>query len=116
MGVYLGDWSCFDEMVNDFVDASSWEGATQEERNALIAKTEGANILFAYYEYKDYEGRAFVLFRKDDKLYEVNGGRCSCYGLEGQWDPEETSVEALSIREYPEEYNRELRALLATLS
>ncbi|MGL5284386.1 MAG: hypothetical protein ACRC8W_22010 [Plesiomonas shigelloides] len=52
-------------------------------------------ILFAAYEYEDYDGSAFVLFKQDGKLYEVNGGHCSCYGLEGQWEPEETSVEYL---------------------
>lgn len=55
-------------------------------------------ILLAWYGYGDYEGDAFVLFRKDGKLYEVNGGHCSCNGLEGQWDPEETSIEALRFQ------------------
>lgn len=55
-------------------------------------------MLFASYEYADYAGDAFVLFRKDGKLYEVNGGHCSCYGLEGQWEPEETTIEALEHR------------------
>lgn len=55
-------------------------------------------VLLASYTYADYEGDAFVLFRKGDKLYEVNGGHCSCYGLEGQWEPEETNVEALRHR------------------
>lgn len=31
-------------------------------------------------------------------LYEVNGSHCSCYGLEGQWEEEETTVEALAYR------------------
>ncbi len=57
-----------------------------------------ANILLAWYGYGDYDGSAFVLFERDDKLYEVNGGHCSCYGLEDQWVPEETSVDALRYR------------------
>lgn len=40
----------------------------------------------------------WVVFRKEDKLYEVHGSHCSCYGLEGQWSPEETSFEALLDR------------------
>ena len=56
------------------------------------------NILFAYYTYEDYNGRAFVLFERDGKLYEVNGGHCSCYGLEEQWEPEETTIEDLKYR------------------
>ena len=56
------------------------------------------NILLAQYDYANYEGYAFVLFERDGILYEVNGSHCSCYGLEGQWEPEETSVEALRHR------------------
>lgn len=35
---------------------------------------------------------------EDGKLYEVNAGHCSCYGLENQWTPEETNIEALKHR------------------
>lgn len=57
----------------------------------------GCTILFAAYEH-EYEGQALVVFRRNRKLYEVNGSHCSCYGLEGQWDPEVTTVEALRHR------------------
>lgn len=59
---------------------------------------EGVEILYACYEPGDYCGDAHVIFRKEGKLYEVNGSHCSCYGLEGQWEPEETSVAALLFR------------------
>ena len=55
-------------------------------------------ILFAYYVDENYSGDAFVLFEKNGKLFEVHGSHCSCYGLEDQWHPEETSWEALAIR------------------
>jgi len=55
-------------------------------------------LLFAWYGQRSYDGSAFVLFRRDGKLYEVNGGHCSCYGLENQWRPEETSKKALLHR------------------
>ena len=58
----------------------------------------GVRILLASYTYEDYSGSAFVLFVRDGKLFEVNGGHCSCYGLEDQWSPEETSVEELRHR------------------
>lgn len=58
----------------------------------------GCRILLASYTYEDYGGDAFVLFERDGKLFEVNGGHCSCYGLEGQWEPEETTIEALMHR------------------
>jgi len=58
----------------------------------------GCTVIFAAYTYEDYSGSALVIFQKEDKLYEVNGSHCSCYGLEGQWSPEETSMEALRMR------------------
>lgn len=62
------------------------------------SKYDGVEILLAYYSYEDYSGEAFVLFRKDNQLNEVNGTHCSCYGLENQWEPEKTTVEALQHR------------------
>lgn len=59
---------------------------------------DGVTILLASYESGEWEGRAFVLFERDGKLYEVNASHCSCYGLEGQWDPEETSTAELRYR------------------
>lgn len=56
------------------------------------------NILFATYGTDNYSGDAFVLFEKGGKLFEVNGSHCSCYGLEDQWQPEETTLEALKHR------------------
>lgn len=58
-----------------------------------------AEILLAYYGYGSYCGSSFVVFRQNGKLYEVNASHCSCYGLSDQWDPEETTVAALRMRE-----------------
>ncbi|MDQ0168724.1 MULTISPECIES: hypothetical protein [Paenibacillus] len=83
-GIYLEDWDSADKVYRDFD----------------VQEPEGIEILLACYTYVWYEGSAFVLYRdnKDGKLYEVNGGHCSCYGLEGQWSPEETNVEVLRHR------------------
>lgn len=51
--------------------------------------------LFAVYNQEGYEGSALVLFLQKGKIWLVSGGHCSCYGLEGQFDPEEMSAEAL---------------------
>lgn len=56
------------------------------------------DILVASYAAGNYDGAAFVLFRKGDKLYEVNGSHCSCFGLEDQWEPEETTLDAITMR------------------
>lgn len=49
---------------------------------------EGVDILYATYTYENWEGDSYVLFAKDGYLYEVHASHCSCYGLEGQWEPE----------------------------
>ena len=84
--MFLHDWKegKKEQMMNDF----------QISKEDL----KGVKILLASYTYEDYNGEAFVLFEQKGKLFEVNGGHCSCYGLEGQWEPEETSVEALIHR------------------
>ena len=58
--------------------------------------SEGIEVLFASYASGGYDGNdAFVLFTENGKLYEVNASHCSCYGLEGQWQPELTTVKSL---------------------
>lgn len=44
--------------------------------------------LFAAYDQEGYEGSAVVLYVHNNELKFVYGGHCSCYGLEGQWEPE----------------------------
>jgi hypothetical protein len=57
------------------------------------------DILYASYESGGYEGWAFVLFTQGRTLFEVSGSHCSCFGLEGQWHPEETSWAAIAMRQ-----------------
>lgn len=59
---------------------------------------DGINILFAIYDVDGYDGYAYVLFEQNGILYEVHGGHCSCYGLEGQWSPEEVNLKELHNR------------------
>jgi hypothetical protein len=77
--IYLNDWSDKEDVAGDF-------------KNDDI---KNLNILFADRQYQDYDGEALVLFEKDGKLFEVYGCHCSCYGLEGQFEPEEVCLEAL---------------------
>lgn len=92
MSIYLNDWA-----PDHNYNGTGLDGVKSDFKigdDALV----GVEIILASYTYEDYSGDAFVLFRKDGQLFEVNGGHCSCYGLEGQWEPEETSVEALRHR------------------
>lgn len=117
--IYLNDWDNFDEMVNSFLNYNEkWEKEMPDER------FDGIEVLLASYGQDNYCGAAFVLFKKNGILYEVNGSHCSCYGLEGQWEPEETTKEALLHRlasgfgqdNYSgNEFAAELREVLETL-
>lgn len=80
--IYLGNWSDKKDVENNF-------GVKLNDR---------VHIIVACYEYGDYEGYAFVLYKEGRKLYEVHGSHCSCYGLEDQWDPEETTLKEIRHR------------------
>lgn len=75
-----------------------FENKSDVESQFNCGSLEHCNILFASYEYADYFGQAFVLFVENNQLYEVHGSHCSCYGLEDQWEPEETLLESLQYR------------------
>ena len=107
--VFLHNWKNKIDMISDFEDiymysndyyakespypnTKSWEDK-KVRMNDAIKRYEDINVLFASYGEDNYSGDAFVLFERDGKLFEVNGSHCSCYGLEGQFEPEETNLE-----------------------
>ena len=55
-------------------------------------------VFVACYRDTDYSGSAYVLYASGKTLYEVHGSHCSCYGLEGQWEPEDTTIDSLRHR------------------
>ena len=98
-----------------------WENNTQEEMlaswDAPTDALDGATLLAAAYTYEDYSGSAYVLFERDGKLWCVNGGHCSCYGLEGQWTPEEVVPSADKDFRYggfSYEFGEHVRATIAS--
>ena len=102
--VFFGGFNDMSSIVQNF-SHYYWKGVSEDnERKAIETSLDGAEILFAAYGGRSYEGAAFVLYRKDGKLFEVNGGHCSCNGLEGQWGPEETTVAALKMRQSSNDY------------
>ncbi len=62
-----------------------------------VEKSEVSNAvpIFAAYDIDGYEGTASVVYVEDGKFWLVDGSHCSCYGLEDQWEPEETPYEVL---------------------
>lgn len=94
--VFLNDWSEKDGILRDFSgERWDWDNEKEEE---FVKQNKDLNIIFASYSYANYSGDAWVLFEQDGKLYEVNGSHCSCYGLEGQWEPEEVLLDELENR------------------
>lgn len=85
-GVFLNDWS-ESKLIGVM---SGFEIKYQDLK--------GKSILLASYENEDYEGYAYVLLTDGVNLFEVHGSHCSCYGLEEQWDIEETTAESILKR------------------
>lgn len=62
---------------------------------------DNCHVYLAYYHVGSWgcDSSAFVLYENEQgMLFEVNAGHCSCCGLEDQWEPEQTCVEALEHR------------------
>lgn len=112
--VYLNDWEDKFSLIANFEciymtkaqyeaeqspypNEEMWLELKEEMKKALL-KWSDINILFASYNSANYEGKAWVLLEKEGKLFEVNGEHCSCYGLEGQWEPKQVSLEELKHR------------------
>lgn len=91
---YLNDWKDSKRvgLIGDF------EEIYIDQMKIALERWKDINILFASYSYANYSGDAWVLFEQNGKLYEVNGSHCSCYGLEGQWNPEEVDLNELENR------------------
>jgi len=67
---------------NDF---ASWADVQEQFQ---MNEPEPDEVIFADYSYEDYEGWAEVLYRRGPAYFYVSGSHCSCWGLEGQWEPE----------------------------
>lgn len=63
----------------------SWDDV---KRDFAMDELEPTEVLLAYYSYESYSGEAYVVYRKGDDYFVVTGAHCSCYGLEGKWEPE----------------------------
>jgi hypothetical protein len=113
---YFGDWSDHKDMANEWSTGRYDYNTRGYSEVQVDGMATDAEVLVAVYEYEDYSGSACVLFKRDGKLFEVDGGHCSCYGLEGQWDPTETTWKTLAMRNFhynDERFNARIKALIA---
>lgn len=90
--MYLENFESNEDIISNY-------GGTSEQ------DLKGAKVLLAWYGYGSYRGSSLILYTKKGKLYEVNGSHCSCFGLEDQWSPVETSWKALAMRNISDEYD-----------
>ena len=93
--MYLHDWNEKRDMVRDFTGYYH-----EKDIDQAVSSYDHVEVLLASYSYENYSGDAFVLYRdtRDGKLYEVHGSHCSCFGLEGQWEPDVCDLESLRHR------------------
>jgi hypothetical protein len=82
MKIFFGKWENQQRLISDYE-------ITEKD-------LDGYEILFAAYGGRDYEGKALVILRKENKLYMTEGSHCSCFGLEGQFSPDEVNLEMLN--------------------
>jgi hypothetical protein len=75
------DWDSAEEMLSAF----------QEPMSVL----DGVELVVAQYDTPPYSGEAVVFYVTENGIYHVSGSHCSCFDLEGQWGPEETTVEVI---------------------
>lgn len=97
--IYEGGFTCREDVARQFQEGvgPSWD--TSQPFKPVAGFPAAGRIVYATYEQEAYEGSATVVFTDTDgKLWEVHGSHCSCYGLEGQWKPEETTWAAIAIR------------------
>lgn len=102
-------------------------GYSEEDVIAHIAETYYVDvnlvnkftILIAQSGEGDYEGWSYFLLRDKEtgKLYENHASHCSCYGFEGQFEPQETTLTYLKSNYFKNiGVNEEIKAFIETLS
>jgi len=81
---------------------NDWKGFSIEQIEDLFGLSEGElsgiNLLLASYSQDDDSSYAFLLYEFNHTLYEINASHDSEIDFNGQWQPEETSYDALRFR------------------
>jgi len=96
---YFGDFDGYQSLIANFMDGGWDYDAGGKKTIPLPADfPTDEQILFAAYGTEEaYSGSAIVVFRQPNgDLFVASGSHCSCNGLEGEWSPSKTTVEALA--------------------
>lgn len=90
---YFEEFDGPEDVAHQFADYGSvGAGKKTTDVDEILGELTGTNVICAWYS---YEGCAVVVYEKDGELRIVTGSHCSCYGLEGQWNPQKTTKEVL---------------------
>lgn len=96
---FLGDLAGLSaEEVKEHIRVN-YGGSRYNEKQEVVVDLDDMVVLIAYESVGNYDCDSFFLIQdQEGNFYEVNGSHCSCYGFEGQWFPEETSIAAIHHR------------------
>jgi hypothetical protein len=98
MRLYLGDFAGM--IYNDV------KQKIMSEFQITLEEATKWTIVIAYMNEDSYEGEACLLLRSraDGQLYSVHSSHCSCYGHEGQFNPEPVTLEYLRTPSFLNEF------------
>jgi hypothetical protein len=98
--IFIGDeWETRNDVIQSFAPLFENQPNVVQMMLDYYSMWKGIELLFCVYVFEGLNANAFVLFKhQSGKLFEVNAAHCSCYGLEGQFIPDETTITALKYR------------------
>ena len=86
----------YEDCFADWNDTLMQHSDGYETLDAEFKNMGEPTFVFSVYEQGGYEGDCFVIYSYDGvEFFMTSGSHCSCFGLEGQWSPDETTYEAL---------------------
>lgn len=95
---YFGEFTDRDSVLKEFSKGKYNYDTGKYDQVDIPGFPEDGQILFADYSSGGYDGHVRVIYQEPDgELKIVDGGHCSCYGLEDQWEPKPTTRAALGM-------------------
>ena len=89
-------------LAHQYSGEEKYDSATEDDIKKVADILAEYSILLAYESVGSWgcDSSSYFLLQHNTsgKLFEIHGGHCSCYGFEGQFDLEETSIEAIKAR------------------
>ena len=101
-----------EKVKQHIADNYAKEPYNKEAAKPIMERLDKLDVLIAYESVGSWgcDSTSFFVFKDKETgvLYEMHGSHCSCYGFEGQFGLEETTIEALKSRvEYARSRNQD---------